>query len=109
MIDTSIATTITDAVSRHHPIFQLLPVTFGCSHEHTAFPGTVRITATTLIAVVGDITTFFAEQGINVLIVVNGPGGSYFLVRASRGVSGTTRSPLAMAADSQHFRSIVKR
>jgi creatinine amidohydrolase len=54
--DTLIATTITDAISQHRPIFQLPPITFGCSHEHTAFPGTVRITATTLAAIIGDIT-----------------------------------------------------
>jgi creatinine amidohydrolase len=106
--DTLIATTITDAISRHRPIFQRPPITFGCSHEHTAFPGAVRITATTLAAVIGDITTSLAQQGINVLIVVNGPGGNYFLGRASRGVSCTTRSPPARAADSQHFRSVIK-
>jgi creatinine amidohydrolase len=90
--DTLIATTITDAISRDRPVFQHPPITFGCSHEHTALPGTVEITATTLAAVIGDITTSLAQQGINVLIMVNGPGGNYFLGRASCGVNGTTRS-----------------
>jgi creatinine amidohydrolase len=67
-----IAITITDAISRHRPIFQLPPITFGCSHEHTAFPGTVRITATTLAAVIGDITTSLAQQGINGSSILSG-------------------------------------
>jgi hypothetical protein len=31
--------------------FQLPAITYGCSHEHAAFPGAVSISATTLAAV----------------------------------------------------------
>jgi len=77
--DTLIATAITDAIGRYHRIFQLPAVTFGCSHEHASFPGTVSISATTMAAVVSDITKSIARQGVKALIIVNGHGGNYVL------------------------------
>ena len=66
--DTLVATAIADAIADQHRTFQLPAVTFGCSHEHAAFPGTVSITATTLAAVIADIATSLTRQGINALI-----------------------------------------
>ena len=60
-------------------VFQLPPITFGCSHEHAAFPGTVSISPSTLAAVVTDIGMSLAQQGIGGLIVVNAHGGNYVL------------------------------
>jgi creatinine amidohydrolase len=75
--DTLIAAAIAHAVCRHqHDAFQLPPITFGCSHEHAGFPGTVSITATTPAAVMGDLTESLAHQGITALIVVNAHGGN---------------------------------
>ena len=77
--DTLIATAIADAISQHHKVFQLPAITFGCSHEHSAFPGTVSLSPATLAAVVTDISTSLGQQGITALIVVNGHGGNYVL------------------------------
>ena len=77
--DTLIATAIASAISQHHNVFQLPPVTFGCSHEHTAYPGTISISATTLAAIVADIIESLARQNIAGLIVVNGHGGNAVL------------------------------
>lgn len=77
--DTLIACTIASSISEHHNVFQLSPVAFGCSHEHAAYPGTVSISATTLAAVVADITESLAHQNITALIVVNGHGGNAVL------------------------------
>ena len=77
--DTLIATAIGDAISQNYNVFQLPPITFGCSHEHSDFPGTVSISATTLAAVVGDICRSLRQQDVNALIVVNGHGGNYIL------------------------------
>jgi creatinine amidohydrolase len=77
--DTLIATAIGDAISRHYSVFQLPAIAFGCSHEHNDFPGTVSISATTLAAVVHDITRSLRQQDVNGLIVVNGHGGNYVL------------------------------
>jgi creatinine amidohydrolase len=77
--DTLIATAITQAISQRHKIFQLPPITFGCSHEHSTFPGTVSLGPGTLAAVVSDVSTSLVHQGISALILVNGHGGNYVL------------------------------
>jgi creatinine amidohydrolase len=77
--DTLIATAIAEAISQHHKVFQLPAITFGCSHEHSAFPGTVSLSPATVAAVVTDICSSLARQGVRALIVVNGHGGNYVL------------------------------
>lgn len=77
--DTLIASAIASSISQHHNVFQLPPVTFGCSHEHAAFPGTVSISATTLAAIVADIIESLAQQNTAGLIIVNGHGGNAVL------------------------------
>jgi creatinine amidohydrolase len=77
--DTLIATAIGDAISRNYTVFQLPAITYGCSHEHSDFPGTVSISATTLAAVVGDVCRSLRQQDIHALVVVNGHGGNYVL------------------------------
>jgi creatinine amidohydrolase len=82
--DTLIATAIGDAISRNYNVFQLPAITFGCSHEHSDFAGTVSISATTLAAVVGDISRSLRQQDVNALIVVNGHGGNYVLANIAQ-------------------------
>ncbi|KZS60503.1 creatinine amidohydrolase [Mycobacterium kansasii] len=77
--DTLIAAAIAVAISQYHNVFHLPPVTFGCSHEHGAYPGTISISATTLAAIVADIVESLARQNIAGLIVVNGHGGNAVL------------------------------
>ena len=77
--DTLIAIAIADAISQHYKVFQLPAITFGCSHEHSAFPGTVSLSPATVAAVVTDICSSLARQGVRALIVVNGHGGNYVL------------------------------
>ncbi|OBH17312.1 creatininase family protein [Mycolicibacter sinensis] len=77
--DTLIASAIASSITIHHSAFQLPPVTFGCSHEHAAYPGTVSISATTLVAIVTDIVESLAQQNTAGLIVVNGHGGNAVL------------------------------
>ncbi|MBN0971283.1 creatininase family protein [Gordonia hongkongensis] len=77
--DTLIATAIAEAVCLRHNLFQLPPITFSCSHEHIAFPGTVSLSAATLTAVIADITASLNAQGISRLLIVNAHGGNYVL------------------------------
>lgn len=77
--DTLIACAITTAISHHHNVLRLPPVTFGCSHEHAGFLGTISISATTLAAIIADIAQSLAAQGIAGLIVVNAHGGNAVL------------------------------
>ncbi|WP_176358477.1 creatininase family protein [Mycobacterium persicum] len=77
--DTLIASAIAASISQYHSVFQLPPVTFGCSHEHATYPGTISISATTLAAIVADIIESLARQNVAGLIVVNGHGGNAVL------------------------------
>jgi creatinine amidohydrolase len=77
--DTLIACAVASAISEHHNVFRLPPITFSCSHEHSAYPGTLSISATTLAAVVGDIADGLVQQGVTGLIIVNAHGGNAVL------------------------------
>lgn len=82
--DTLIATAIAAAIAGHHAVFQLPALSYGCSHEHASFPGTVSITATTLSAIVADITESCAQQGITALIIINAHGGNAVLTNVAQ-------------------------
>jgi creatinine amidohydrolase len=77
--DILIASAVASAISEHHNVFRLPPITFSCSQEHSAFPGTLSISATTLAAVVGDLVDGLVQQGVTGLIIVNAHGGNAVL------------------------------
>ncbi|MFJ4679014.1 creatininase family protein [Kitasatospora sp. NPDC088783] len=77
--DTLVASGIATAVASEHQLLLLPPVTIACSHEHAAWPGTVSISASTLICVVTDIARSLERSGIDKLVLVNGHGGNYVL------------------------------
>lgn len=77
--DTLIACAIAERIATDHDLFLLPPVTIACSHEHTAFTGTVSIRASTLYAVLADVLESLSASGITRLAVVNGHGGNYVL------------------------------
>ena len=85
--DTLIAVAITAAIARHHRVLQLPAITYGCSHEHAAFPGTISISAATLAAVVDDIAESCAQQGISGLVIVNAHGGNAVLTNVAQQAS----------------------
>lgn len=77
--DTLIACAIGTSIAKHHNVFQLPPITFGCSHEHDDFPGTISISATTLHTVITDIAASLRVHGMRGLIIVNAHGGNAIL------------------------------
>jgi creatinine amidohydrolase len=77
--DTAVATAISRELSNAYPLLQLPPVTISCSHEHSAWQGTVSISSSTLHSVVNDIYDSIAASGITSLIVLNCHGGNYVL------------------------------
>ena len=77
--DTIVASTVADAIARQYGLFCLPPVTFSCSHEHEGFPGTVSVSAQTLVAMVTDIRLSLERAGVAKLVIVNGHGGNYVL------------------------------
>ncbi|MGJ6960358.1 creatininase family protein [Streptosporangium sp. G11] len=77
--DTIVATLIARQIADAHPVLLLPPVTISCSHEHSAWPGTVSISARTLHAIVTDVYASVTRSGPTALVVVNGHGGNYVL------------------------------
>lgn len=80
--DTVIACAIAARIAQAYDLFLLPPITISCSHEHEGvpgYPGTVSITASTLISIIDDIRASLARSGITKLAVVNGHGGNYVL------------------------------
>lgn len=77
--DTIVACAIAGEVAAAYNLMLLPPITISCSHEHSAWPGTVSISAKTLHQVVNDIAESAARNGADRLLIVNGHGGNYVL------------------------------
>lgn len=77
--DTLVAGLVAGHIVETYQLLQLPAITIACSHEHADFPGTVSISASTLITVVDDIRTSLSRSGIDKLVLVNGHGGNYAL------------------------------
>jgi creatinine amidohydrolase len=77
--DTVIAAVVSRELASAYPLLQLPPVTISCSHEHSAWRGTVSISSTTLHAIIDDIYRSITASGLTSLIVVNCHGGNYSL------------------------------
>jgi creatinine amidohydrolase len=77
--DTAVATVIAQELAHAYPLLRLPPVTISCSHEHSAWAGTVSISASTLYAVINDIYSSIANSGLTSLVILNGHGGNYVL------------------------------
>jgi creatinine amidohydrolase len=92
--DTVVACTVAAEVAAAYPVRRLPPLTFPCSHEHAAWPGTVSISATTLVAVVRDVAASLQRAGVTALVLVNGHGGNYVLGNV---VQEASLGPLPMA------------
>ena len=77
--DTVVACVIAEELANAYPVLRLPPVTISCSHEHSAWAGTVSISAGTLSAVIGDVYRSIAGSGLTSLVVLNCHGGNYVL------------------------------
>lgn len=77
--DSVVACAIAERITAAYDLFLLPPVTISCSHEHSAWPGTVSISHTTLTAVINDVFTSLRRSGVERLALVNGHGGNYVL------------------------------
>ncbi|MFD4433270.1 creatininase family protein [Nocardia sp. NPDC058497] len=88
--DTAIACLIAERIATSYELLLLPPITMSASHEHEAFPGTVSISASTLISLIDDIRASLARSGITTLVIVNGHGGNYVLsnIAAQANVDG---------------------
>lgn len=58
------------------PIWLLPPVAYGKSTEHAEYPGTITLSARTLMAVLEDIAASLARSGFRKLLLFNTHGGN---------------------------------
>ena len=77
--DTIVACAIANAISDAYRVLLLPPLTISCSHEHSAWPGTISVRSATLAAIVGDVAASVRHHGTDRLVLVNGHGGNYVL------------------------------
>ena len=77
--DTVIASAISRELASAYPLLQLPPVTISCSHEHSAWRGTVSISSSTLHSMIDDIYRSITDSGLTSLVILNCHGGNYVL------------------------------
>jgi creatinine amidohydrolase len=77
--DTVIACAISSELVSAYGVFMLAPVTLSCSHEHSAWQGTVSISSRTLQSVIDDVYASVTASGHRSLVLVNAHGGNYVL------------------------------
>jgi creatinine amidohydrolase/Fe(II)-dependent formamide hydrolase-like protein len=86
MLDATLAA-LPDAVRA----WALPPLNYGKSNEHTGFPGTIKLSAATLLAVLHDIAQSVSEAGFRRLALINGHGGNSALLEvAARDIRAAT-------------------
>lgn len=101
--DTAIAAAISRELANTYPLLHLPPITMSCSHEHSAWPGTVSISARTLFSVVEDIADSVSRSGASALVLVNGHGGNYVLSNIVQ-EANTRGSRMALFPSGQDWR-----
>ncbi|MEM8638419.1 MAG: creatininase family protein [Cyanobacteria bacterium P01_G01_bin.54] len=57
------------------PAYALPPLYYGKSNEHIVFPGTITLSATTLLPVIQELAESLYRAGFRKLVFVNGHGG----------------------------------
>ena len=95
MTDTLLVTHVLDATLAALPdtvqAWALPPLNYGKSNEHTGFPGTIKLSATTLLAMLHDIAQSVHEIGFRRLAFMNGHGGNSALLEvAARDIRAAT-------------------
>jgi len=95
LTDTLLVTHVLDATLAELPddvkAWALPPLNYGKSNEHTGFPGTIMLSATTLMAVLHDIARSVHEAGFRRLALINGHGGNSALLEvAARDIRAAT-------------------
>jgi creatinine amidohydrolase len=66
--DTAVACAVSVELVSAYSLFMLPPVTISCSHEHSAWRGTVSISSRTLQAITDDIYASVAMSGYRSLM-----------------------------------------
>jgi len=62
------------------PVYALAPICYGKSNEHLGFPGTLSVSAATMMAVVRDVAQSVHVAGFKRLVIYNSHGGNTSLL-----------------------------
>lgn len=101
--DTLIACAISRELSTAYPTLLLPPVTISCSHEHSAWSGTVSISSATLHLLVADVYDSISRSGLTSLVIVNAHGGNYVLSNITQEGSAQGKN-IALYPNREHWR-----
>lgn len=88
--DTVVASLIAGEIAAAYELWLLPPITVSCSHEHSAWAGTVSLRTSTLIQVIDDIAESARRNGADRLVLVNGHGGNYVLSNVTQEANTST-------------------
>jgi creatinine amidohydrolase len=76
LTDTKIPLALAEAAGKKTGVLIAPPVSFGCSPYFLAYPGTISLRVSTLLAVVEDVVRSAYGQGFRRFLVLNGHGGN---------------------------------
>jgi creatinine amidohydrolase len=76
LADTKIPLALAEAAGKETGVLIAPPVSFGCSPYFLAYPGTISLRVTTLLAVVEDVVRSAYGQGFRRILLLNGHGGN---------------------------------
>jgi len=62
------------------PVYALAPICYGKSNEHLGFPGTLSVSATTMMSMIRDLGSSLHSSGFKRLVFYNSHGGNSALV-----------------------------
>ena len=68
---------------KEFPIAVTPLLAFGCSNEHSDFPGYLSLTIPTFINVITELVSCLAKHGIEKIIIINGHGGNAAALEAA--------------------------
>ena len=74
--DVKIPMALADSASQQTNVPIAPPLNFGCSPYFLAYPGTLSLRVTTLIAVVEDVVRSAYQTGFRRIVILNGHGGN---------------------------------
>lgn len=76
LTDVRIPMALADAASQSTGILVAPPLNFGCSPYFLAYPGTISLRVSTLIAAMEDIIRSVHQAGFHRILILNGHGGN---------------------------------
>jgi creatinine amidohydrolase len=76
LTDVRIPMALADAASQSSGVLVAPPLNFGCSPYFLAYPGTISLRVSTLIAAMEDIVCSVHQAGFHRILILNGHGGN---------------------------------